>query len=144
MDRADAAAYLTGLYGTGTTNLLGLADVTATDTTGGLKEPIDEALASLGVAWSELATATVTDADVPATLALLRTTTLRRILTGLNDKTKQDLEIGEVKLKGSQLVAKVERMLADAQADVARFGITSEPATWAAGGITLDYLEPGS
>jgi nucleotide-binding universal stress UspA family protein len=144
MDRADATTYLTGLYGTGTDNLLGLAGVAATDTTGGLKEPIDEALALLGVAWSELATATVTDADAPAALALLRTTTLRRVLTGLNDKTKQDLEIGEVKLKGSQLVAKVERLLADAQAVAARYSTVGEPATWAAGGINLDYLELGS
>lgn len=109
--RANAVTYLNGQYGTGTQSFLTLATVGLTDVSGGLKEPIDEAWLAAGVTFTDLATATIADADVLDVLALLRYTTLRRILAGLNAEEHRDLELGDIKLSGSQLVEKVQAML---------------------------------
>lgn len=46
------------------------AGITNADTAGNLKGPVDNALLALGVAFGDLATATVTDADITRAIAL--------------------------------------------------------------------------
>ena len=141
--RTNAVDYLKGLYGSGAGNLLGAANVPATDTLGGLKEPINDALLGLGTSWTALPTATVEDSETARFLAILRLATLERILAGLNAKTQLDLKAGDVELKGSQLVAKVERMRARAEAEVIALGGTSAAANAGGGGWGLTTLSLG-
>lgn len=144
LSRANAVAYLVGAYGTGTNALLQAADVGLTDVTGGLKEPIDDALLALDVPYSDVGSASVVDVDVPRALALMRYTTLRRILAGLNAKTHMDVQVGDIKLSGNQLIAKVEKLLALAADEAAVLGIVVADSSggWGSGSISLDFLEP--
>lgn len=57
MSRAELVAELWGRLGTQFTE----AGITNTDTTGHLKEPVDSALGSIGVPYSQRSTATVSD-----------------------------------------------------------------------------------
>lgn len=151
MNRATATTYLVGSFGSGANNLLAAADIVPTDTSGGLTEPIDDALLLLGVGVDDLDTTEPTDAL--AYRACLRYTTLKRILAGLGAKVHMDVEAGDgVSLKGSQLVAKVERLLAVAATEALAVGVvvgSGSGGSWAGIpntgtplGWGLDFLEP--
>lgn len=145
LTRANAVSYLTGMYGSGDGNLLGQASIPTTDTVGGLKEPIDQAVLLVGGSYDALS-ADIETADVPTFLAALNYTTLRRILGGLNSLLTMDVGAGEgVTLKGSQLIAKVQKLLEVAAAELTGLGVNvgSGGAMWP--GVThynMDYLEP--
>lgn len=141
--RANAVTYLTGQYGTGTQSYLTLASVGLTDASGGLKEPIDEAWLATGVAFTDLATATIPDADVLDVLALLRYTALRRILAGLNAEEHRDLQVGDLKLSGYQLIEKVEAMLDLESVALTARGLIGQTLTAAAflGGISISDVQ---
>jgi hypothetical protein len=143
--RSDAVGYLTGQFGSGANALLTLASVLTTDTSGGLKEPIDEAVMLAGGSYDSLATG-VEGALAPTYFAALRYTCLKRILAGLNAKTNMDVGAGQgLTLKGNQLVEKVERLIALAQMELQAFGIdvTVTGGGWPGiANYSLDFLEP--
>lgn len=143
LTRANAVTYLNGQYGTGAQAFLVLANVGLTDVSGGLKEPIDEAWLASGVTFTNLATATIADSDVPDTLALLRYTTLRRILAGLNAEEHRDLAIGDVKLSGSQLISKVEALMSLELETLKARGLVAQTAQAAAylGGSSISDVQ---
>jgi hypothetical protein len=152
MNRAAAVTYLTGLYGSGANALLSLADMTGEDTTGNLKEPIDDALLLMGTAYDDLATATVTS-TIPGYLAALRYTALRRIIAGLNAKSQQGVaQVGQgVSLDVREWIKRLQGELAAAAAEARQegvaIGILDTSGMWPTGtfaltGINLDYLEP--
>lgn len=96
--------------------ILTAATIAATDTTGNLKEPIDDALRMLGYAESELATAE--PASSLPFLALVRYTTLRLAW----DRRSQSFDLNSegTGLRLQQRVATLERMLKDAEGEVIR------------------------
>ena|SRR5215216_6276768 len=115
------------------------AGMSADDTAGSLKEPIDDALRLLSYAEDDIPTAIPDDAS--GFLALTRWTTLKAILERISSQF--DLSTGGDSFRLSQVVGNVERLLGLAEADViAIFG--SHPAEMAAEILTLDlaYLAP--
>lgn len=124
LTRANAATYLVGQYGTGVDSLLVLANIGLTDVSGGLKEIIDDAFLGAGVAFPDLATATIADSDVGDGLALLRFVALRKILSNLNAaELRGDLKVGTLSLSG--LTANVKDLLSLELADVQARGLVS-------------------
>jgi hypothetical protein len=77
MTRVEAVAYLAAVLD----DVLSDAGVNATDTTGGLKEPLDDALLAMGYATEDLAIAEPTDARWFRLMAEYHT--LRRVLVKL-------------------------------------------------------------
>ena len=157
INRANAASYIVGTYGSGTGNLLEQSYVTATDSAGGLKEPIDEAAILLSVEYSDLSSFSIDDSNAKAFFTALRYSTLKRILSGLNAFTNVDVSAGQgVSVKGSQLVAKVERLLMIAAHEARLEGLvvatmdgSTSPSTAYRDmltngpvGYSLDFIEP--
>lgn len=150
IERSDAVVHLVGKYGSGAANLLDQADVGKTDVTGGLKEPIDEAVIALTGDYSKLEEA-VSLTDTAAYFAALDFFTLSRIIDGLMRKADLDLGLGEgVTIKGSQLAARVQSQLERAAARCSVYGIyvgvggLDTFVEIPAGGfrLNLDFLEP--
>lgn len=148
--RSDAVVHLTGKYGSGAANLLTQADVLMTDVTGGLKEPIDEALIALTGDYS-LLEEPVALTDTAAYFAALDYFTLSRIVDGLSRKSDLDVGLGEgVYVKGSQLAARVQVQLERAAARCTAYGLNIGQSGLdsfveiPAGGfrLNLDFLEP--
>jgi hypothetical protein len=114
VSRADALSYLVGTYGTGARNLLSEASVPATDTAGGLKEPIDSAYLLL-FNDADLIGEPVEGTSAEAFYAALDYTALTRVLLGLNRRLDVDVGAGDgITVKGSQLTGKVQWMLTGA------------------------------
>jgi hypothetical protein len=153
VSRAQATTYLAGQYGSGANNLLALADIGATDTTGDLKEPIDDAALLLGTSFGDLTTVSIGDSDAPAYFAALRYTTLKRILDGLNAKSQQGVaQVGQgVSLDVRDWIKRIQSALALAAAECRSLGLnvtTTGSSSWAAIGAlngvpgwNLDYLQ---
>lgn len=114
------------------------AVIAATDTAGNLKEPVDDALRMLGYAEAELALAVPDDTEAAGFLALARLTTLKAVRDRLADRF--DINVtGAIGLRLQQVVATVERMITEAQADViAHYG-----AIPAAGTDTMIEIDMG-
>lgn len=123
MNRADAVAYLAPrfakyLTGAGRAN---------TDTTGGLKEPIDDAFLALGYTTAQLPTA-ITD-GVTWTDRDLRVQLEYRLLAQLKRDLSQNMNVSDPSGSASlnQIRAAVEVDYKDAEAAVlGRFGTTDE------------------
>jgi hypothetical protein len=115
ISRAQAVSYLNGSYGIGTYNLLDQADLLHTDTTGGLKEPIDRAVLALTGDWDLLAD-DITGTRANAYFAALDYFMLDRIILGLDRLATIDIAVGEgVSLKGSQVVERLQARFAAAR-----------------------------
>lgn len=154
LSRANAATYLAGNFGAGANNLLALADIAATDTTGDLKEIIDDAALLVGVSYADLATASVADADARKYLASLKYAGIRRIIHGLNAKSQMGVAaVGQgVSLDVREWMKRLQSDLLMAAAECRALGLTvpvDGKSGWSAmgtltGGIGLstDYLEP--
>jgi hypothetical protein len=154
VSRSAATTYLAGQYGAGANNLLALADIATTDTTGDLKEPIDDAAMLLGTSYTDLATASVGDTDAPAFFAALRYTALKRIISGLNAKSQQGVaQVGQgVSLDVRDWIKRLQGELMLAAGECMGYGLTvttDGSSSWAAMGDivgtpswSLDYLEP--
>lgn len=151
--RASAAAYLKGQYGGSAKSLLSQAEVQDTDVSGGLKEPIDDALLLVDADYEQLATFEPT--DVRLYFTALRYTTLTRILGGLNAKTHMNVQAGSgVGLQGNQLIEKVEFLLRQARDEAEALGIDisgSNGSGWGAMtadggplGFNLGFIETAS
>jgi hypothetical protein len=119
------------------------AGLAAADTSGALKEPIDDALRMLGYPESDLVAAEVVDDDVPAMLALARYTTLKAVRDRMSNRF--DLSARGTSLRLRQAVENINAMLVEAKADVLAI-YTVMPSTSANTGIVdmdLNYLSTG-
>lgn len=122
--------------------ILAAVGVAATDTAGGLKEPIDDALRSLGFAAADLATAA--PAEDGAFLALVEYHALRKAAAELAPRYGVALP-GGLAAQRQHAFAHVQALLDRAEAAlVAIFGVV--PAAGVAGGIVsydLHFLAEG-
>ena len=139
--RAAATAYLVDMYGTGATAYLTLAGIGLTDAVGGLKGVIDDAFLASGVAYSDLATGEVADADAGNAFALLRLTALRKVLANLNAMTERGrLKVKDIETSG--LVETVKALIAAEHDALTVAGVLPSASGWYAGTINLDFIEP--
>lgn len=135
--RSSLAAYLSGTYGT----LLADAGIEASDGTGGLKEPIDDTLLAVGVAWADIGDGTVPDADARAALALARYFTLDRIYTAIVNRVDITVDGPQMSKRRSQMVQQVEKSLSEARKIAEGHGL-NVAASWHAGTIGFGFVEP--
>lgn len=140
--RAQALSYLQNEHA----NLLKASGVATTDTAGGLGGPLDKAFRALGTVEASLATATVTDAQTPALLALADYYTLSRIWRAVGNRA--DVGDGRQVLGArSQVFQQVKDLLAEAAATCASYGYpvgaaAAAAGAWTYGSINLDFIEP--
>lgn len=116
--------------------------LTTADSTGHLKEPLDDTFRALGVAWVDLPDATVDEADLNKFLAVGTVFVLRRALgqaSGFADVAATTL--GTSKRK-SQIVANLEKALERATAHALQYGLTDLVPVMTSGTYRIDLLEP--
>lgn len=137
MNRSDSVTYLSEQFGTIAAEL----GVTATDTTAGYKAPIDTALRLVGITETDLATAEVT-ANIVTYQTALDFTTLQYLWRKAS--VRVDITVGTpaVSKKRSQVFAQIGDMLKAARSAAEDAGVLDGAASWQAGRIGLDYLEP--
>ncbi len=117
------------------------AGLAATDVTNGLKEPIDDALRSLGYAEADLATAAPSDA--PGFILMAKYHTLRLVLEKVADRF--DVTTGGDSYRLNQVIANLEKLLARAEADVIRwFGALVVADDGGVIVVDLNYLDPSA
>lgn len=133
--RVDAASYLGGVLAQWLTD----AGMTAADTAGNLKEPIDDAFLAVGVAWDDLATAEVAAAGVPGLRKVLRWQGLARVLDAIGGRVDVDIA-GDGGKKRSQAVVALSKRVEEARAAAAPY--VTAPAGWRAGAVGLGWVEP--
>lgn len=136
MSRSDALAYLSGTLAQWITD----AGLTAADTTGNLKEPIDDALLMTGTAYADLATATVADDDALGYRKVLKYTGLLRIQDAIGARVDISLDGPQMSKSRSQAVKSLAEIVKAAKADADVFIVST--GTWDSGSIALDYIEP--
>lgn len=93
---------------------LGDAGMSSSDSSGNLKEPIDDALRALGYAEGDLSTAEPEDAR--GFIAMTRYHALRAVWERIGDRFDYSDPDGSAKL--NQTIGNVEKLLARAEADV--------------------------
>lgn len=136
MSRADSASYLAGTLAQWLTD----AGLTAADTSGNLKEPIDDALLMTGTTYSDLTTATVADTDVPGFRKVLKYTGLLRIQDAIGSRVDLQLDGPQMSKSRSQAVKSIAEIIKTAKESAEPFITTS--GAWSQGTVALDYLEP--
>lgn len=113
MNRSDAALYLNSQLGALFTDVgvdLGEDPATA------LADVIDDALLLTGVAYSDLADAEVSDADVPGFRLVLRYVGLRAVYDRAQNRVDKTINDPNVSKRSSQFVDHLKDALAGAQA----------------------------
>lgn len=129
------------------------AGMTPEDSTGNLKEPLDDALRLLGVPEDELdgaggAASYVGDAPLVPTpyLSMVAWTTLRQVQLRISDRFDVSGPRGGYRL--SQAVKQLDTLIARAEEDIIRiYGYMPDGATGVAGVspmLTMDYLNTGA
>jgi hypothetical protein len=116
--------------------------LTSADSTGNLKEPLDDTLRALGVPYGSEASATLDDGRVAAFLAVGAVYVLRRALdeaSGFADVAATALGTSKSK---SQIVKNLRERLADAEAHAIGYGIADLVPAMGSGVYTIDALEP--
>jgi len=130
--RSDIVAYLIARYG----RLLAEAEVVMTDSVGGLKEPIDDALRAMGYAEADLATAAPT--DTWGSLIYVRYQTLLRIQEAIADRF--DVTVDGDSFRLQQMIDNVEKLITKARDEmIATFGVAS--LTVQSGTLNLGFLD---
>jgi hypothetical protein len=139
LTRAQAATHIAGTLG----SLFTLLGVGTADTAGQLKEPIDEALLAIGVAWGDLATASVADADVPGFLAVLRVRALLRLqFAAVAGNAKTEISGNDVTIKYADVGKRIDGLLTAALAGADAYGLGLSNSWQVPGSVSTDYLEP--
>jgi hypothetical protein len=137
LTRAAAATQITAALA----ELFGALAVVPADVSGGMKEPLDAALRTLGVAEADLAAATVADADVPGYLALATWHALRRLRRAASVVSGASLAAGGTNVRFADLNARIAELIADVEGDLAAAGLLGnswqDTAAW-----PFDFLEP--
>jgi hypothetical protein len=116
--------------------------LTADDTTGNLKEPLDDTFRALGVAYADVADAEVEESELDRFLAVGAVFVLRQALgasSGFADVAATAL--GTSKRK-SQIVKNLMDQLNRAESYAAQYGVAGLTAVMASGVVILDVLEP--
>lgn len=132
MSRSDAATYVASSF----SQLLTDAGMGSDDETGELKEVIDDALLMTGVAYGDLATATVANGDILGFRAVLKYAALLRIADARGDRASNISEGGtSVAWNRSDFQKRIDA----AQAAAGPYVVSGQ---WGSGAITFDYLEP--
>lgn len=138
ISRATATSELAARTG----RVLVTVGLTAADTTGNLKEALDDTFRAMGTAYADLATATVDTDDLDQFLAIGAVYVLRRALdeaVGFADVAATTL--GTSKRK-SQIVANLRARLADAEAEASVYGVVALSPVMGAGTYYVDVIEP--
>lgn len=132
MDRSAAADYLADEFSTGLTK----CGITATDDPGGLKTVIDAAFRSVGVARSDLPTASINDDD-----AELIELYLGHFMTARFHR--HAVHMVTVSLDGPQMTKQWSDWAKALATELERTEkAISDANSWSTGVIVLDYLEP--
>lgn len=136
MSRAQLAAELWGRLGTQFTE----AGITNIETTGNLKEPVDSTLLALGISYSDLATGTVADADIPRAIALASYFGYVKLIHAVaHTGTSRTISVGAPSVSKSEnradYIRSLERLrdAAKAEAD----DLSPGRGTWAFGDLSL-------
>jgi len=136
--RADAAAYLAAEW----SRYLVLAGLTAADDAGGAKTVIDRAFASMGVARSDLATASVADADAEGAERLLDKYMVRRLHKALGDLIAMSGGNPNVSLQEQQAWDHLDKMIPTYDAEASAFETIGGNGWQSATSMSFDFLEP--
>jgi len=116
--------------------------MTTADSTGNLKEPLDDTFRAFGVAFADLSGATIDIAQLDAFLAVGAVFVLRRALaeaSGLADVSATTLGASK---RQSQVVTNLADRLADAEMRATQYGIADLTPAMGSGVYTIDALEP--
>jgi hypothetical protein len=116
--------------------------ITDEDTPGNLKEPVDDTLRALGVAYADLATGEVADSDIDKAIILAEYYGLKTVYKSAIQNVDISVAAPQVSKSKSQFVANITAALALAKAEAAAW-IPGE-ATWSAGTIDLDFVPDAS
>lgn len=137
LDRTAAAEYLAGKLGVLFTD----AGIPLTDSVGGLREPIDEALLMTGSDYATLTTATVTDANALGFFRVLRYTGLKQVYDAVKNRVDIQLDGPQMSKNRSQFVRQLENSVEKARKEAEPF-IVDGVTGFSRGVITLDTIEP--
>jgi hypothetical protein len=142
MNRAAAATYLTSEYAELATD----AKFTSAQTTTAYNTAIDMSLRQCGFQESDLATADVAQADTLKFLACLNYYALKRFSAVYAIRFDVKAGSGAIDAERSQAFKNLfERMLANAAAELAQYGVNVGGAqAFELGRINLDFLEPST
>lgn len=112
------------------------------DTSAGFGPAIDQALRKIGgTAEADMATATVTDANTPAFLALAEYYALVRFARAL--ATRIDTGITATEGDREQMFANVRKLIEIAKFEAAGYGYPVDGSSaWTSTSLQLDYIEP--
>ncbi len=116
--------------------------LTTADTTGNLKESLDDTLRAMGTTYTGLATATLADTSLDQFIAVGTVYVLRAAIaeaTRLADVAATTLGASK---RQSQIVENLERALARAESQAAVYGIAVLSSTMTTGVMTFDLIEP--
>ena len=116
--------------------------LTTADTTGNLKEPLDDTLRTFGVTYGDEIAGTLDSADVTRFVAVGRVFVLRRALDeamGFADVAATQLGVSKSK---SQIVKHLRDALADAESAAAQYGIPDLMPVMGSGVYIIDAIEP--
>lgn len=134
MQRSDVAT----LVGLDLSSVLAAAGMDATDSTGNLKEPLDRALRSLGVAASDLSTADVDDDALFEAQAMYET--LRTVYRRLGDQININSQGDAYQL--NQMFANVTALLQEAETRVRMLGGAAGGSGLLPGVFNLGFQTP--
>lgn len=114
--RADLAAYVVGALG----QPLSAAGVSTADVSGGIKEPLDDALRRLGISEEALAAPDLTPYSPALVLAMAYLAVLERIRVGA--VSVASVRVGDASVTREGFIAGIDRMLAEARSRVLELG----------------------
>jgi hypothetical protein len=138
LNRDEAAGELANRSG----RALTAVGLLTSDTTGNLKEPLDDTFRAFGVAYGDLPDAELDEGDLDRFLAVGAVYVLRRALSeaiGFADVAATAL--GTSKRK-SQIVQNLEKRLAEAESHAAQYGVDILNPVMGSGVYRIDILEP--
>jgi hypothetical protein len=137
--RAQLSTYIGGML----TQPLTAAGISSVDSTGNMKEPIDDALLALGVDPTLISgSGAFTALDARAAYATVKYYALMRIRDAVLHMVDIAGESPQVTAKRSQFVTALNARIAEAKVDSESFATTTTTGGWSRGSLNLNYIEP--
>lgn len=145
MNRTDAVHYLTAQLGPLMTEVGVLVGDFPADMAGGVGEIVDDALLWTGVPASDLATATVNDADVAGFRKVLRYAGLRFIRDHALNRVDGSISDPNVSKRWAQFVAHLKDSTSEAKAEAEPYLVVDGAGDFTVGAIVFGdrILPPG-
>jgi hypothetical protein len=138
LSRAEAASELANRAG----RHLVAVGLNSSDTTGNLKEPLDDTFRALGVAYGDLIDADVEEGELDQFLAVGTVYVLRQALGASSGFANvAATALGTSKQK-QQIVQNLEKRLLEAEAHAAQYGVSVLTPVMGSGVYRIDILEP--